>query len=175
MTSMTIYPSEQEYDRMCLAVIQADELHTKLRAEVERLRESLTAARGGDPTRCPACYASPGQHYGWCKLGAANALLDRVTGCVSDKLLAEIAAHLAGQPATAPDPKAVSGAGAGPAPDAASQPGAPVSLGEAERAAADQRVLDAMAAVPEHWLRLDVGGDDYAEVRAAELARRGLK
>lgn len=33
------------------------------------------------------------------RINAANALLDRVTGCVSDKLLAEIEAYLAGQPA----------------------------------------------------------------------------
>lgn len=105
MTSMTIYPSEQEYDRMCLAVIQADELHTQLRAEVERLRESLTAARGSDPTRCPACYASPGHHYGWCKLAAAHALLARWIGnCkhFDETILPDTAAHLAGQPATGP-------------------------------------------------------------------------
>jgi hypothetical protein len=48
----------------------------RLHSEVESLKGSLAASRGGDPARCPACYASPGHHYGWCKLREALAERD---------------------------------------------------------------------------------------------------
>ena len=51
-------------------------------ARVAELEAALAAARGCDPTRCPACYASPGQHYGWCKLAAAESELADLRGRV---------------------------------------------------------------------------------------------
>lgn len=50
-----------------------------------------------------------------------------------------------------------------------------VLLAQRKCADAEDAILDGMAQVPEHWLRLDVGGEAYALVRQAELARRGLK
>ncbi len=40
--------------------------------EVDELKGSLEASRGEDRSRCSACYASPGNHYGWCELAEAN-------------------------------------------------------------------------------------------------------
>jgi hypothetical protein len=88
----------------------------ELEAEVERLRESLQASRGSDPSRCPACYASPGHHYGWCKLATATALIERakpfvgLANGVRERWRNDAEAFLAGQPA-APTCRTCKGAG----------------------------------------------------------------
>jgi len=108
------------------------------------------------------------------KLAAANALLDEVLQYLEGQAVVDrIRAHLAGQPATAPDPKVdarVTKADSAPSTHSTSSV-------TSDRAAAEQAVLDAMRDV-----RIDrIDGNyyvreaDWNELCEAELARRGLE